>query len=210
MATLVDKYFSQADFDVIEAAVIKAESSTSGEIAVELASHSRNWEMERIIHALVFTLICMAVALYLTRENNWGIYYNSTQTILWGGIGFLVAYFGWGRFLRRVGRRRRIVWNRALSRFGKLIPIRGLAGILIFVSLDENQAALVADKGIASKASPDFWHQQQAILVRAMSQGKHSEGIIQTIESIAVELARHFPGKSEDLNQLPDRPEDID
>jgi len=210
MASLVDKYFSEADFDAIEAAVKKAELSTSGEIVVELSSHSRHWNTERIIQALVFTLICMVAALFLTRDVGWGIYYNTTQAILWGAIGFVMAYFGWGRFLKRRERRRQVVWNRSLNIFHQITPTRGLTGVLIFVSLEEEQAAIVADQGIASKLPPDYWHRPQAMIVKAMNQGRHAEGIIQAIETIAAELAHHFPRESDDVNELPDKPKVID
>ncbi len=210
MGLLVDRYFSQADFDAIEAAVKKAELSTSGEIVVELSSHSRHWKAERLIHALVFTLICMAAALYLTRDVGWGIYYNTVQAILWGVIGFVIAYFGWGQFLKRSERRRKVVWNRSLNIFHRITPTRGLTGVLIFVSLEEEQAAIVADKGIASKLPPDYWHAPHAIIVKAMNQGRHAEGIIQALEMIGAELARHFPRETDDVNELPDKPKVID
>jgi len=210
MPSLVDKYFSQIDFDAIEAAVKKAEQSTSGEIAVELASHSRNWLSERILYALAFALICILGALYFTRDVNWGVYYDTTQAIFWGAVGFVVTYFAWGWFLKRSSRRRSVVWKRALRSFGQMAPVRGLAGVLIFVSLEEDQAAVVADKGIASKVPPDYWDAPQATIVNAMKQGHHAEGIIQVIETIANELARHFPRESGDINELPDRPRKID
>lgn len=210
MASLVDRYFSQADFEAIEAAVKKAESSTSGEIAVQLSSHSRNWLSERLTYALIATLVCMLVALYLTRDVDWGIYYNSTQAILWGAVGFVVAYFGWGRFLTRTERRRRAVWDRAVGLFDQITPTRGLTGVLIFVSVEEKQAAIVADKGIASKVPADYWHAPHALIVEGMREDKHAEGIIRAIDMISVELARHFPRQSDDINELPDRPKIID
>lgn len=210
MASLVDKYFSQADFDAIESAVKKAELSTSGEIAVELSSHSKHWNTQRLTHALVFTLICMVVALYVTRDVGWGIYYNTTQAILWGAIGFVIAYFGWGRFLSRAKRRRQVVWNRALDLFHRITPTRGLTAVLIFVSVEERQAAIVADKGIASQVPADYWHTPHALIVKTMNQDKHAEGIIAAIEMITVELARYFPRQSDDVNELPDKPRVID
>ncbi len=210
MVSLIDKYFSQIDLDAITTAVEKAEMSTSGELAVELSSHSRNWIKERLIHSLVFALICTVSALYFTREVNWGIYYNTTQAILWGAIGFVIAYFGWGRFLRRTERRRRAVWKHALNRFHRLTPTRGHTGVLIFVSLEEEQAAIVADTAIASKVPPDYWHAPQAMIAKAMSKGRHVEGIIQAIETIAVELAIYFPRESDDINELPDNPEIVE
>ncbi len=210
MESLVHKYFSQYDLDAIKAAVEKAEQTTSGEFAIELASRSWDWRMERLLHALLFAGICMALALYFTREDYWGTYYDLSQTVLWGGIGFIVAYFGWGLFLKRVSRRRQKVWDRALQLFSQLTPTRGHTGVLIYISLEEGIAAIVADKGIASKVSPDYWHTPQATIVKAMSKNQHAEGIIQAIELIAVELAQHFPRESDDINELPDSPRIVD
>ncbi|PWB76321.1 hypothetical protein C3F09_00600 [candidate division GN15 bacterium] len=210
MASVVDKYFSSADFDAIEAAVKKAESGTAGELAVDLSSHSRHWGTEKLLHALVFTLICMVAALLFTRQVNWGVYYNVTQSILWGAVGFVIAYFGWGRYLTRAERKRKVVWNRALKLFHQITPTRGLTGVLIFVSLEEGQAAIVADKGIASKVPSDYWHQPHALIMKGIKENHHAEGIIQAIEMIAVELATHFPRQSDDINELPDKPRVID
>jgi len=210
MVSPVNKYFSQIDLETIKTAVEKAEQSTSGELAVELASHSRNWMKERLIHSLVFALICSVAALYFTREVNWGIYYNTTQTMLWGAIGFVITFFGWGQYLKRAERRRIVVWERALKRFGQLTPTQGHTGVLIFVSLEEEQASIVADKAIASKVQSNYWDKPQAMIAEAMSKGQHAEGIIQAIEKVAGELANHFPRESDDINELPDAPEIVD
>jgi len=210
MATLIDKYFSTNDLEAVEKTIKKAESSTSGEITVEIASQSRNWRRESLIHALVAAVVCGLVALYLTREENWGMYYNFTQTVLWGIIGFVVAYFGWGRFLKRRGRRQKAVWLRAMDRFHRLTPVRNLAGVLIFVSLDEDEAAIVVDEGMASKVPSEYWQTLRAALIDALRQSKHVEGIVRAIETVGGEMALHFPREDGDINELPDKPTIVD
>ncbi len=206
MASLVEKYFSQADLDSIEAAVKKAESTTSGEIVVELSSHSRHWNTEAMVHALVVCVVTMIAVLYFTYDMGWGVYFNTTQAMLWGAVAFVAAYFGWGRFLKRSERRRRMVWDRALGIFHHITPTKGGTGVLIFASLEEEQAAIVADKGIAEKVPADYWHKPHGMIIEAMKQGKHAEGIVKAIETMAVELSAHFPRESDDVNELPDKP----
>ena len=210
MASLIDKYFSQPDLMAIETAVKKAEMATAGELVVELSSFSRRWNSERLIHALVFTLVCIILALYFTRHNNWGAYYNTTQSLIWGVAGFIAAYFGWGRFLKREERKRGVVWKRALELFHQLTPTRGHTGVLIFVSLAEEQAAVVADKAIASKLPADYWRKPHGLIEGAMKKGHHVEGIVAAIEMITIELARYFPRQPDDINELPDQPRIID
>jgi uncharacterized membrane protein len=117
MARLVGKHFSKFDLDAIEEAVRKAESSTGGEIVVELHSQSHNWIIERLVYAIVISLVSGFAALYFTTEHNWGTYYDFTQVSLWSMVGFLVAYFGLGQFLKRQTRRQKLVWLHALKSF---------------------------------------------------------------------------------------------
>lgn len=206
MASLVDKYFAPADFDAIEAAVKKAELSTSGEIAVELSARSRHWVAERAMHALVFSLLCAVIALYLTRDVDWGVYYSVTQAMVWGAIGYVATWFGWGQVLKRGERRRRAVWNHARRLLHELPPTRGRTAVLILVSLDERRAAIVADKAIASKLPADYWDTPHAMIVDGVRNGEAAAGIVRAIETMAVELARHFPREDDDINELPDAP----
>lgn len=206
MATLIDKYFSKIDFDAIEAATKKVELSTSGEVAVEISVRSKSWRTESLVYALVVGVICGFAALYFTRENNWGVYYNFTQAALWTLIGFIVSHFVWGQFLKRNSRQEKVVWFHALDRFGKLTSVRNRAGVLIFISLEENEAAIVADKGIGSKVEAKHWREVRDSLVDSIRQGKHAEGIIAAIESIGTLMAEHFPHGDDDINELPDKP----
>jgi len=210
MATLIDRSFSAMDMDAIEAAVTKAEKLTTGEIAVDLASRSKNWQLERYIHAAVTMIAAGLAALWLTRESDWGVYYNLSQSLMYGIGGFLLAYFGWERVLRRKSRRQKVVWKRAVRQFHQLTPVRGMAGVLIFVSLEENEAALVADQGIAEKVKPEYWGKARLALIEAMKKGAYAEGIIASIDSIAALLAEHFPGGADDENLLSNRPERLD
>lgn len=210
MATLVDKYFSKYDMDAIESAIKKAETTTEGEIVVDLASHTRNWMLERVFYSILFGLLFGFAALFITRQEDWGVVYNLTQASLWSLAGFVVGYFGWGAVLKRTERRRKFVWKSAAERFLSLTPVRGKAGVLISVSLEENEAALVADTGIASKLPPEYWPALREQLVAALKEGKHAEGIIASINKLAGELTTHFPGGADDANQLPNRPNVID
>jgi putative membrane protein len=209
-ATLVDKCFSKADFDAIEQAVKKAETGSCGEIAVELASHTRHWLEERLWYSFAVAVVFSLVSLYLTRRVDWGVYYNFTQATLLGIVGFALAFFVLGSWLKRESRRRAVVWNYALRRFSELRPTRGDTGVLILVSLDEEQAAIVADKGIASKLPAEHWDTPHAMIMEGMKKGEHAEGIISAIESIGEELSRHFPHRPDDIDELPNRPTVID
>lgn len=204
---LVNRYFSDADFEAVKTAVAAVESRTSGEIIVRLTAQSHPWGAEKLLIACFASLVAIAASLCLTREINWGVYYDFSQAVLWGLIAFLVGYFGIAPLLRTATRRRGFVWRRAVEIFKKLTATKGQTGVLILVSLAEAEAAIVADKAIAQRLNPNYWDHPHAILVSSIREERHSEGLIAAIKEIGEKLIEHFPIQPGDVNELPDRPE---
>ncbi len=207
MATSVEKCFSEGDLKLITEAVKAAELKTSGEIVVQLAPHSKHWLLDRWLSSSAVAIVFTLITLYLTRESNWGTYYNFTQAALWGVIGFLISYFGVNLWVKRLSARHKAVWKNALKHFARLQPTRGHTGVLIFVSMDEDEAAIVADKGIAEKLDSSYWQLPHGMIEKAMRKGRHAEGIVEAIGEIATQLAQFFPRAKDDINELPDGPE---
>lgn len=204
MPKLVDKYFSSIDLKAIEGAVKQAESQTSGELAVTIAPRSHHWLWERIGVSSAVAVIAMFLALWLTHQDDWGTYFNFSQAILWGVVGFVIMYVSYRWLFMRAERKRMMVWTHALEHFAQLTPTVGQTGVLIFVSLEESHASVVADKAIAEKLPADYWHTPQGMIMAGLKANKHAEGIIQAIDLIGAELARHFPRRSDDRNELSD------
>jgi putative membrane protein len=207
MATLVDKYFSEADLNQITEAVKAAELKTSGEIVVRLTPHSKHWLVDRWIFASLLGIVFAVVSLFVTAQSNWGTYYNYSQAVLWGIVGFLIGFWGIYAFLRRPSARHSAVWKNALRHFAGLRPTRGHTGVLIFMSMEEEDAAVVADKAIAGKLDPGYWQHPHSLIEKAMKEDRHAEGIIQAIGEIADQMSQYFPREADDINELPDRPE---
>jgi putative membrane protein len=204
MSKLVDKYFSAIDLKAIETAVKQAESHTSGEIAVTIVQRSHHWFWERIGISSVAALIAMTLALWLSHSDDWGSYYNFTQAVLWGLVGFVLLYVLYPLVFKSAERKRMVVWNHALEHFAQLTPTSGQTGVLIFVSLEEPHTSVVADKAIAEKLAEEYWHTPQGMIMAGLKANKHAEGIIAAVDLIGAELARHFPRLSDDKNELPD------
>jgi putative membrane protein len=207
MASSVEKCFSDGDLKQITEAVKAAELKTSGEIVVQLTPHSKHWLLDRWMFAAALAIILAVVSLYFTRENNWGTYYNFTQAAFWGVVGFLIGYFGINLWFNRLSARHKAVWKNALKHFAALRPTRGHTGVLIFISVEENEVAIIADKAIAQKLDSDYWQLPHGMIEKEMKQGRHAEGIIEAIAEIANQLSRFFPRDADDINELPDAPE---
>ena len=89
--------------------------------------------------------------------------------------------------------------------------IRGISrkkertGILIFVSLAERYARIVADEGIAARVPQSEWQEAVDALVAHMRSGRIGEGFIAAIERCAKVLEQHFPPSETGSDELPDR-----
>jgi putative membrane protein len=78
-------------------------------------------------------------------------------------------------------------------------------GILIFVSLAERYARIIADEGIAGHVPPAEWQSAVDALTAHMRDGRIADGFLSAIESCGVVLARHFPRIGTKQSGLPNR-----
>ena len=101
---------------------------------------------------------------------------------------------------RRV-RRRAIM----LFRTGAERRTVGRTGILIYLSLAEHRAEIVADEAITSVTTPETWGEAMAALLTEVKAGRPGEGIAAAVALIGAVLAEHFPKSSEDFNEIPDK-----
>lgn len=77
-------------------------------------------------------------------------------------------------------------------------------GILIFVSLAERYATVIADAGIDGKVPQDEWDAIVARIVAAAAAGRLTEGLADAIDKAGGLLAQHFPGGVSNPNELDD------
>ena len=81
----------------------------------------------------------------------------------------------------------------------------GLTGILIYLSLRERRAEIVADEAITAKVAPEVWGDAMDAMIAEVKAGRPGEGMAAAVEQIGVILAEHFPKSLDNRNELPDR-----
>ena len=81
----------------------------------------------------------------------------------------------------------------------------GRTGILIYLSMREHRAEIVADAAITSKVSPEVWGAAMAAMLPEIRAGRIADGMVAAIERVGAVLAEHFPRAEDDTNELPDR-----
>ncbi|TGV62285.1 TPM domain-containing protein, partial [Mesorhizobium sp. M00.F.Ca.ET.149.01.1.1] len=77
-------------------------------------------------------------------------------------------------------------------------------GVLVFVSIAERYAEIVADSGIDAKVGQDVWDGMVGELTRHAGEDRLADGFVRAIESVGAVLAEHFPVTAGDTNELDD------
>lgn len=215
---------SESDHALVTAAVTAAEAGTDGEIVTVVARRSDayhdvalHWTLLAML--LVLALLAawpgLALAIHARVGDPWAPAEPRelfTIALVLLALAFLLVrlLFLW-RPLRlavtppRTKERR--VRRRALELFRTAAEkrTRAATGVLLYLSLDEHRAELIADESIHSKVAPETWGEAMADLVEEVKAGRPGVGMAKAVERIGAVLAEHFPRSHDDRNELPDR-----
>jgi putative membrane protein len=105
------------------------------------------------------------------------------------------------------GTKARRVRRRAVELFKAAVANRteGRTGILLYLSLLERRAEIVADEAIHSRTEPEAWGEAMAALVDQVKAGRPGDGMAQAVERIGAVLADCLPARHENPNEISDR-----
>lgn len=216
---------SQADHDLVSAAVQEAERDTSGEIVTIVARRSDSYHDVGLSWAVA--AVFLALALMAAFPAHLRSFLSSLLLdwdheladwkLLLGLTGLLIVKFLVVRYLLAIMPLRMLMTPRAtkarrvrrrailLFRTAAEARTRGRTGVLIYLSLDEHRAEIVADRAINDKVAPEAWGDAMAALIDAIRAGQPGEGLAQAVRQVGAVLAAHFPREQDDINELPDR-----
>lgn len=219
------QHLSEADHILVTAAVAAAEQHTSGEIVTIVAAQSNDYDDIALVWASVIAFLAMSVialfpdfyrGLYDRLTGGWGYEPTANQ---WLGTVIAVGVVKWigmwlillWRPLRRALTPRAIQAQRVRARAIDLFKVgteartAGRTGVLLYLSLAEHRADIVADQAIAAKVAPETWGEAMAALIEHVRADRPGEGMAETVRQMGAVLAEHFPRGANDVNELPDR-----
>jgi uncharacterized membrane protein len=78
-------------------------------------------------------------------------------------------------------------------------------GVLVYVALDDHRLAVVGDRSIHERVGQPYWERLAATLSAHFAQGRRREGLSAVVHELGRELARHFPRRPDDANELTDQ-----
>jgi len=195
---------SDEDRAAIAAAIRTAEQKTSGQIVCVLMRSASEYFYVPVLWAALFGLVSPSPLIVLTE---WSVQRIFLAQIAVFAVALLIL--SWPplrvalvpRAVRRARAHRAAVeqfFARGLTR------TRERTGVLIFVSLAERYARIIADEGIASKVSNRDWQLAVDALTAHMRDGRIAQALVAAIQQCGAVLADHAPPTGAG-NELPDR-----
>jgi len=218
-------HLSEADHDIVTSAVAAAEAHTSGEIVTVVAAKSNDYDDVALVWASIVAFLAMSVialfpefyrGLYDRLTGGWGHELTANE---WLGTVIAVGVLKWigmwlillWRPLRMALTPRTIKAQRVRARAVDLFKVGteaktlGRTGVLLYLSLKEHRADIVADEAIAAKVAPEVWGDAMAALVDRVRAGQPGEGMAEAVRQMGIVLTTHFPKSGDNPNELPDR-----
>ena len=77
-------------------------------------------------------------------------------------------------------------------------------GVLIYVAVRNRRLAIIGDSGIHSVVPENFWSDIKADMLNHFRENRFTDGLIEAIAATGIQLKKHFPHHSNDVNELPD------
>ncbi len=192
------------DHTAIAAAIRAAEQRTSGQIVCVVAHASSRYATVPILWASVLALALPWPLIYLTPWSVERIFL--IQLVVFIAAGLLFSWTPLRLWLvpRRIQRAR--AHHAALEQFflRRIGHTEKRTGVLIFVSLAERYARIIADEGVAAKVNSAEWQAAIDALTSHMRDGRIAMGFIAAVEGCGAVLAEHAPPDGSPA-VLPDR-----
>jgi putative membrane protein len=191
------RHLDHAGRERIDAALKNADQATAGEIVPVLARRSARYGHAPWLAAA----LCLAAAEGLAAQGLLPAWSESAGGA--AALALLCAAAGWllarlpllRRALTPRADRAQAVHRAAEAAFHQLAlhRARGDAGVLLYVSLEERRAVVLAGGGIADLAGPEHWEETCRLLTRAAAKGDLAGGFERAIAHSVQVLALHHP-----------------
>ena len=218
-------YLDETGHEIVTQAVREAELTTSGEIVTVLADRSDGYTDVVLVWASAIAFTAMSVfaalpqpfldlwdGLFADWGHDWTVGELASMTIALGLLAFIFTWIAlsWPPLRFRAipaPVRAARVRERAVKHFkvGAERRTHGRTGVLIYLSMREHRAEIVADEPIAQKVSADVWGEAMADMLAEIRQGNIAQGLAAGIGDVGRVLSEHFPRAEDDENELPDR-----
>lgn len=215
----VARRLTAEDLQRVNEAVAAAEAKTSAEIVPVVAAVSGRYDRPEDIVGVWTSIAALALAWWLlpehARPGDWGAlpaWAYLLILMLSVVAGFVVgavigAHVDWLRHLFAPAQQMRdevLLQSRQVFFDSRVHHTAGRTGLLIYVSLFERMAAIVADEAVVEKLGQPALNELRDHLTAALAKQRLGDAICDTIAAAGARLAGVLPRAEGDVNELPD------
>ncbi|HET7708503.1 MAG TPA: hypothetical protein VFK50_03090 [Sphingomicrobium sp.] len=222
---MVNHRLSEQDHDRVSKAIAAAEAKSDGEIVAVVTDRSDPYHDVALHWSVLALLGVLAWAAACPSCLRWGFdavmggwrpepslrelltFLMILAVVKFTAVLLILKYLPLRLALTPGATKLRRVRRRAISIFKAGAERRtiGRTGILIYLSMAEHRAEIVADEAIVKVTTPETWGEAMAALLVEVKAGRTADGMIAAIGQVGAVLATHFPRSSADTNEIPDK-----
>ena len=78
-------------------------------------------------------------------------------------------------------------------------------GVLIYLAVEDKKLAVVGDEGIHRQVGDAYWETVRDLMIAKLREGRALDAVLAGIAEVGRVLARHFPRRPDDQNELSDQ-----
>ncbi len=78
-------------------------------------------------------------------------------------------------------------------------------GVLIYLAVEDRKLAIVGDEGIHRHVGDAYWETVRDLMIVRLREGRALEAVVAGVAEVGRVLARHFPRRPDDENELSDQ-----
>lgn len=199
-----ETFFTEAENKQIAATIAGVEKKTSGEIVAMVVTASDTYPEAALLAGLTIGGLTALLVTDIFLADNLGYFLPLMIAGIIGVGGLARILPPLLRLFIPAGRLETRVAERALRAFYEknLHATRDNTGVLFFISLLEHKVWILADKGIYAKIPQETLLAYAGDIALGIKQGQACNALCRQIEAVGVILARHFPVKADDTNEL--------
>lgn len=219
------RYLTPDQHKIVSDAVGAAELTTSSEIVTVLADRSDSYGDVTLLWSAVAGFTAMSLFALFPKwfmdlwdsliggwSHEWTTGELASMTIALGMVAFVAMWLIqlWDpiKFALVPGPLKTARAHDAAIKHFKVGAERrthGRTGVLIYLSMQEHRAEIVADQPIAEKVPAEVWGDAMADMLEQIKRACIAEGMAAGVRDVGEVLAQQFPRDEDDQNELPDR-----
>lgn len=198
--------WTTADRALLSEAVRAVEAKSRAELVVAVRSRSDSYNRGSLLFGAVVAWGVLGFELFSPYEFPLDAIFLEPAIIGACAVFLAGTIPGFTRILASPKKRRESVERAARATFQErgVGLTRERTGVLLYVSLLEREAVVVADKGITDLVPPDVWTPLLSRVVESARRARDAAGLAEAVRFFVEPLAAELPSRADDVDELAD------